>query len=71
MSLEELRNEAINVYVEYGETMKKAFNLQGDPLAAPLINTLKTGDEKIIKDFISDAKRQIAQFKATIKRLSS
>jgi hypothetical protein len=71
MSLEELRNEAIKAYVEYGEAMKKAFNLQGNLLAAPLIETLKTGNEEIIKEFIADCKRQTAQFEAMIKRLSS
>ena len=71
MSSQELRDEAIKAYVEYGEAMKKAFGLQGDLFAAPLINTLKSGDEEIIKEFIADAKKQTARFNAMIKRLSS
>ena len=71
MSLQELRDEAIKAYVEYGEAMKEAFNLQGNLLAAPLINTLKNGNEETIKEFIAEAKRQTAQFKAMIDRLSS
>jgi len=71
MSLEELRKEAIKAYVEYGEAMKEAFNLKGNLLAAPLINTLKSGEEKKIKEFIAEAKKQTAQFKAMLNRLSS
>jgi len=71
MTLEELREAAIKAYVEYGEAMKEAFNLQGNLLAAPLINTLKSGDEEKIKEFIAEAKRQTAQFKTMINRLSS
>ncbi len=71
MSLEGLRDEAIKAFVEYGEAMKEAFNLQGELLAAPLINTLKSGHEEKIKGFIAEAKRQTAQFKAMINRLSS
>lgn len=71
MSLEELREAAIKAYVEYGEAIKEAFNLQGDLLAAPLINTLKSGDEEKIKKFIAEAKRQTAELKAMINRLSS
>jgi hypothetical protein len=72
MSSQELRDEAIKAFVEYGEAMKKAFNIQeGDLLAAPLINTIKSGDEETIKEFIADAKRQTARFKAMIDRLSS
>ena len=68
MSLEELRDEAIKAYVEYGEAIKEVFHLQGDLLASPLINTLKTGDEEKIKEFIVEAKRQTAQFRAMIDR---
>ena len=72
MSLQELRDEAIKAYVEYGEAVKEAFNFPaGNLLAAPLINTLKSGDEDTIKEFIAEAKRQTAQFKAMIDRLSS
>ena len=71
MSLEELSDEAIKAFVEYGKAMKEVFNFQGDPLDAPLINTLKTGDEEKIKEFIAEAKRQTAQFKAMINSLSS
>ena len=71
MSLQELIDEAIKSFVEYGEAMKEAFNLQGDPLDSPLINTLKSGDEEKIKKFIADAKSQTARFKAMINRLSS
>ena len=71
MSSEELREEAIESFVEYGEAMKEAFNLQGDLLTAPLIDTLRSGDEKTVKEFIDEAKRQTARFKAMINRLSS
>jgi hypothetical protein len=71
MSLQELRDEAIKAYVEYGQAIKEAFNLQGDLLAAPLIDTLKTGDEGKINEFILDAKRLTAQYKAMVKRVSS
>ena len=71
MSLEELREEAIKAFAEYGEAMKEAFNLQGELIDAPLTNTLKSGDEETIKDFIAEAKRQTAEFKAMINKLSS
>lgn len=71
MTLEKLRDEAIKAFVEYGEAMKKAFNLQGDLLAAPLIDTLSSDDEEKIKEFVFEAKRQTSQFKAIINRLSS
>ena len=71
MSLEELRDEAVKSFFEYGEAMKEAFNLQGDLLDAPLINTLKSCDEEKIKEFIADAKEHTARFKAMINRLSS
>lgn len=71
MTLEKLRDEAIKAFVEYGKEMKKAFNLKGDLLAAPLIDTLRIDDEEKIKEFIVEVKRQTAQFKAMINRLSS
>lgn len=71
MTLEKLRDEAIKSFFEYGEAMKKAFNLEGDLLAAPLIDTLRIDDEEKIKEFIVEVKRQTAQFKAMINRLSS
>jgi len=52
MKLEKLRDEAIKAFVEYGEAMKKAFNLQGDLIAAPLIDTLRSDDEEKIKEFV-------------------
>lgn len=71
MTLEKLRDEAIKSFVEYGKEMKKVFNFQGDLLAAPLIDTLRIDDEEKIKEFIVEVKRQTAQFKAMINRLSS
>ena len=71
MSLQELRNEAIKSFVEYGEAMREAFNLQGDLLASPLINTLKSGDKEKIKEFLADVKKDTARFKAMINHLSS
>lgn len=71
MSLQELRDEAMKAYGEYGEALKELFNFpEGNLLAAPLVNTIKSGDEEIIKEFIADAKKQTAQLKAMIDRLS-
>lgn len=54
MSLKELKDEAIKTFIKYGEAMKEAFNLQGDLLAAPLIDTLRSGNEETIKEFIDE-----------------
>ncbi len=71
MTLEELREAATKAYVEYGEVIKKAFNLQGNLLAAPLIKTIETDDEEKIKSFIAEVKQETTRLEEMIKRFSS
>lgn len=71
MNTEELRQVATKVYVEYGEAVKKAFNLKGDPLAAPLTDTLSSDDTEEIKKFIACVREETAHLIKMIKRFSS
>ncbi len=71
MTTEELREAAIKAYVEYGEAIKKAFNLKGDLLAAPLTDTLSSDDEEKIKEFIACVRVETAHLIEMIKRFSS
>lgn len=71
MTLEELIEAATKVYVEYGEAIKKAFNLEGNLLAGPLIKTLETADEEKIKSFIAEVKQETARLEEMIRRFSS
>ena len=71
MSLEELREAATKAYVEYGEVIKKAFNLEGDLLAGPLIKTLETTDEEKMKSFIGEVKEKTRRLEEMCRRFSS
>lgn len=71
MTLEELREAATKAYVEYGEVIKKAFNLEGNLLEAPLIKILDTTDEEKIKSFIAEAKQETTRLEEMIRRFSS
>jgi len=71
MTTEELRKVATKVYVEYGEAIKKTFNLKGDLLAAPLTDTLSSDDTEEIKKFIACVREETAHLIKMIKRFSS
>jgi len=71
MTTEELREAATKAYFEFGNAVKKAFNLEGDLLAAPLFDTLKSDDEEKINEFITYCREETARLIQMMKRLSS
>jgi len=71
MTTEELREAATKAYFEFGKAVKKAFNLEGDLLAAPLFDTLNSDDEEKINEFITYCREETARLIEMIKRLSS
>lgn len=65
MLSEELKKETIKVWLEYGEAIKKAFNLNGFIKAEPVIKILQTEDEKKIKRFIEYIKDETKEISET------
>lgn len=61
----DLSNEAIKVWLEYGQAIIEAFGLNIESLiiAEPLNKILETTDEKKIKDFVSYIKQAIITLK--------
>jgi hypothetical protein len=48
----EIKEEATKAWLEYGEAIKKAFNLSGFIEVEPLLRVLETEDEDNVKEFI-------------------
>ena len=71
MTTEELREAATKAYFEFGKAVKKAFNLEGDLLAAPLFDALRNDDEEKIKEFITYCREEMPRLIEMINRLSS
>ena len=71
MTTEELREAATKAYFEFGKAVKKAFNLEGNLLTAPLFDTLNSDDEEKIKEFITYCREEMPRLIEMINRLSS
>jgi len=51
-NIEEIKEEAKNAWLAYGESIKEAFGFTGNIEAAPLLRVIQTDDKQTILEFI-------------------
>lgn len=70
MDINELKEEAKQAWVAYGESIKRAFGFSGDIVATPLLRAIEKDDEDTIKAFILEVRELTDRMDKMRKRLS-